>query len=396
MSRKEIYLDNSLSAKPTKEVLSAVVACLGDKWGAVNAPYKRGQELLFSYEKALRSIYKAIGASEEETILLTATGAEAVSHVIQSVYRDLTIPRGKNHFLCARTDEASALVGMEKLADYGCVAERVEVDSRGLVTVGALAEALTPRTALFSLSWGNGLTGVIQEVAPLAELCRERGVLFHLDATHILGKVSFNLKELGTDYLSCHGEPLHATPGAGFLYMKREHLLAPLIFGGSEQRGLRGGNINLPATVGLGVALEQLVEARDYLCTEVARLRDRFEQGVRQGFPSVRILFEKEERLPHISCIAFPGIAGEAFLFGLDREGVAASCGGGGLQQLGQHLIACGVEDALAHSAVSFSLSRLTTEEEIEEAIEKVLAVVGKLSKLSVDIMKPSGGVCGV
>lgn len=396
MSRKEIYLDNSLSAKPTKEVLSAVTSCLGDKWGAVNAPYKRGQELLFFYEKALKSIYKALGASEEETILMTASGAEAISHVIQSVYRDLTIPRGKNHFLCARTDEASALVGMEKLADYGCVAERVGVDSRGLITVEALAEALTPRTALFSLSWGNGLTGVIQEVAPLAELCRERGVLFHLDATHVLGKVSFDLKELGADYVSCHGEPLHATPGAGFLYMKREHLLAPLIFGGSEQRGLRGGNINLPAVVGLGVALEQLVEARDYLCTEVARLRDLFEQGVRQGFPSVRILFDQGERLPHISCLAFPGIAGEAFLFGLDREGVAASCGGGGLQQLGQHLIACGVEDVLAHSAVSFSLSRLTTEEEIEEAIEKVLAVVNKLSKLSVDIMKPAGGFYGV
>lgn len=396
MSRKEIYLDNSLSAKPTKEVLSAVVSCLGDRWGVVNAPYKRGQELLFSYEKALKSIYKALGAPEEETILLTASGAEAISHVIQSVYRDLTIPRGKNHFLCARTDEAPALVGMEKLADYGCAVERVEVDSKGLITVETLAEALTPRTALFSLSWGNGLTGVVQEIAPLAELCRERGVLFHVDGTHVIGKIAFELKDLGVDYLTCHGEPLHAPAGVGLLYMKREHLLTPLIFGGSEQRGLRGGNINLPAAVGLGVALEQLIEARDYLCTEVVRLRDRFEQGVRQGCPSARVLFEKGERLPHISCIAFPGIAGEAFLFGLDREGIAASCGGGSLQQLGQHLIACGVQDALAHSAVSFSLSRLTTEEEVEEAIEKVLKVVEKLSKLSIEIMQPSRGVYGV
>jgi len=274
-------------------------------------------------------------------------------------------------------------MAMSRLEKLGCVCRMIDVDATAHVTPEAVGDHVTPRSALLSLSWGCGLTGVIQPVQEIAKVCRERGILFHLDASHVLGKLSFDLKELGADFISFEGSLVHAPQGTGALWVRDGVKLSPFIYGGQEQGGHRAGPLNLPGLVALGKAADQLLESRDLLCMEGARLRNLLEQGIQEGYPGAKPLFTEQERLPHITTISFPGIANESLLFALSEKGLYASIGGGLQQQLSLILESCQVEPMLAHSAVSFSLSRETTEGEIERAIDIIVRAAKQLRQSS-------------
>ncbi len=381
-----IYLDNSTTSRPSSEAVSAMMPYLTDRWGTPSAPHQKGQQLFPALKESYRALYDLFGASDQDTVLFTSSGAEAVNHVFSSAYHEVTVPTGKNHFIVCKTDEAPALMAQHKLQDYGCVSKVIEVDSLGQLNVKKIGDAITSRTALISLSWGNGLTGVVQPVAEIARLCKERGILFHLEASHTLGKIYFDPTEVGADLISFNGDTLHAPQGTGALFAKKGVKMAPFIAGGMEQAGLRAGPLNIPALVALGVAARQALDARDLLCTEGARLRSRLEAGIKMRYPEAVIFFEEQERLPTISCMGFPGIANEALLFLLSRQGLCAGIGGGSFQQIGLLLTACGVEESLAHAAISFSLSRETTEDEVDHAAEKIAACAKQLRKISYGI----------
>ncbi len=381
-----IYLDNSTTTKPSERAISAMMPYWTTYWGIPSAPHQKGQELYPSLTTCFKSLYAFIGAHEEDQLVLTSSGAEAVNHVISSIYRDVTVATGKNHFLTSITDEAPSIMAIGRLEPFGCVGKTVEVNAQGILTPKILAESLSPRTALVSLSWANGLTGVIQPVADIAALCQERGVRLHLDATHVLGKLYYDLEEIGADYITFNGDQLHAPKGTGILYVKRGITCSPFIFGSADQSGMRAGGLNMPALAGLTQAAQEALDSRDLLCTEVARLRDQLERGILKGFPKAQICFKQQERLPHCTTVIFPGIANEALLFALNRRGVCASIGGGNFQQLGLLLTACGIEENLAHSALSFSLSRYTTEEEIERATALIVESALQLARLSENI----------
>ncbi len=152
--------------------------------------------------EAYLSLYAFCGASKEDHLIFTSSGAEAVNHVIWATYVDVTRKTGKNQFLCSNLDEAPTIMAMSRLQECGCLFHMVPSTPYGYVTAKEVAEKITPRTALLSLSWANGLTGVIQPVAEIAELCHERGILFHVDATHVLGKGDFTIEESGADFLT--------------------------------------------------------------------------------------------------------------------------------------------------------------------------------------------------
>jgi cysteine desulfurase len=356
---------------------------LTDRWGIPSAPHQKGQELIPALKEYYRQLYTLLGAKEGDQVIMTSSGAEAVNQAVMSAYRDVTLPTGKNQFLTSNADEAPSLMAMARMEPLGCVAKLLPVNAQGIVTVDALADAISPRTAMVSLSWANGLTGVIQPVAEIAELCRQRGIRLHLDATHILGKLFFELDEIQPDSISFNGDQLHAPKGTGALYIRQGVKFSPLIWGGTDQAGLRAGGVNVAALAGLATAAKEALDARDLLCTEVARLRHKLESGIVKACPKVRILFKEQERVPHCTTLLFPGISNEALLFALNRKGVCASVGGGQFQQLGLLLIACGLEENLAYSALSFSLSRYTTEEEIDRAIELTADCAAGLEKVS-------------
>jgi cysteine desulfurase len=380
---KTVYLDNSTVARPSPEAVSKMLSFFSDKWGSLTQPHQKGQELFSDLQQAWQAVYDLLGASRRSTIVLTSSGAEAMNHAILSTYQDVALTQGKNHFITALTDEAPAIMSLNRLEAFGCAATFIKPNAQGLITREMLSEVITPRTALIALSWANGLTGVVQPILEIAELCQMRGIRLAVEATHVLGKLFFDLRDLSIDFVAFNGEQLHAPKSIGGLYIKEGLRLSPFIVGGIEQEGLRAGSINVPATVALGTSAKQCLDARDFLCTEVARLKMHFEKEVVKRIPQAKVLFEAEERVPHITTIAFPGVINEALLFLLNRRGVYASLGGGSQQQISYILNACGANPDIASSGLSFSLSRETTEEDVERAAFALEECYSRLLKAS-------------
>lgn len=381
--KKAVYLDNSSVTRPSESALSKMMPYFTDYWGVPTAPHQKGQDTFSGITESLRSIYTLLGAQDDDEFVYTSSAAEGINQVVMSAYFNESLIHGKNHFITSALDEAPALMAISRLEKLGCVATTVHGSSSGYVKPEVLAEAISPRTALISLAWANGMTGVIQPVAEIAKMCHLRGILLHLDATQVLGKLFFDLKELGPDFLTFDGDKLHAPQGTGGLWIKAGRRCSPLIMGGIEQAGLRAGAMNVAGCVALGCSALEAFEQRDFLCTETARLRNRLEKGILESIGDTLVLFADQERLPHVSAIAFPGVSNEALLYALNRKGVYASIGGGSFQQIGYCLKACGISETLGNSAISFSLSRETTDEEIDRALEIISDCVKRLRKIS-------------
>lgn len=342
------------------------------------SPYRAGQELFLPIETAQKKIFELFGAQAEDQFVFTSSGAEACSIAVHSAFQALTKLGGKNHFVARSIDEAPTVLAISNLEDEGCYLKLAPTAKRGFVTKDALIEAISPRTALVSVSWACGLTGVIQPLEELAEVCRERAIWLHVDATHVVGKLNILFSDLPIDILTFSGHGLHAPVGTGGLFAKKHIPLRPLVF---------GNPVNVPMLVALGESAHLALETQSLYCTEVARLRDLFEENIRKIYPEACVLLSDEERVPHISAIAFPGIHAELLAFGLSRKGVCASMGGAPFQPMEKVLEACSIDPELARSALAFSLSHDTQEHELERASEIIGEAAKRLRRLSKGII---------
>lgn len=364
-----IYLDNSTLARPSPHAVSKMMPFLNDFWGTPSAPHYMGNELLPYMTEAYQSIYQLFGAREIDELVITASGAEAINQAIFSAYLDVTLNTGKNQFLTSLADEAPAIMALNRLEKLDCVTQQVRPNKEGKITVDILSKAITPRTAMISLSLANGLTGTINPVQEIAALCQQRGILLHLDVTHVVGKLYFEIADIDAHFVSFNADQFHTPKGCGGLFIKAGTRCKPLIVGGSDQAHLRAGGFSMAWLAALAQASKEALESRDLMCSEVARLRDRLEMNVVAHYPEAIPFFCDQERLPHCTTIAFPGIVNEAMLYRLNRKGLYASIGGGNFQNITQLLEHAGTPSHLAQTAVSFSLSRETTEEEIDHAV---------------------------
>lgn len=380
-----IYLDNSTATRPSMHAVSKMMPFYGDLWGAPSSPTYPGNELHPAMTEAYKSIYALFGAKEIDTFVFTSSGTEAVNQAIFSAYFNVGLKEGKNQFLTSLSDEAASLMAFSRLEEFDCICRQVRPNSEGKITAELLSKMITPRTALVSLSWGNGLTGTLHPIDEIAALCRQRGILLHLDVSHVVGKLYFEISEIDAHFFSFGSDQLHAPKGCGGLFVKAGTPCKSLILGGNEQNQLRAGSFSIAHLAALGHASKEAVDGRDLLCTEVARLRDKLEMGVVSHYPEAVPFYCDQERLPHCTTIAFPGIVNEAMLYTLNRKGLYACIGGGNFQQLSQLLTFSGVPESLAKTAVSFSLSRETTEAEIDLAIEKIVECALHLRKTRIE-----------
>lgn len=381
---RRINLDQQNVTRPYPQAIESMSAFYKDLWGNPFVPHSKGAELLSPMEEAYRSIYSLVEASSEDAFVFSSSGAEAVNHVISSVFKDISAQTGKNHFVTSSIDEAPAIMAISQLESLGAVSSMAEATSRGEVTASCIADAITPRTALVSLSWASALTGVIHPVEEIAELCEQRGILLHLDATHILGKIPCSFSESGAHFITFNGAQLHAPQGTGGLFLKHGQTLSPFIAGGSEHlKEQHKGCHNVPGFIALGCAAQLTLENLDLICTEGARLIHKLEQGLLKNIPDAQIFFQDSERLPNCTCIAFPGVVSDTLLFALNQKGVLASFGGHCFQKISHLLLASQVDPLLAQCALSFSLSFNTTEEEIDDAIEIISECVHRYKKVS-------------
>jgi cysteine desulfurase len=357
---------------------------LEEHWAPGFQPYKLSQDLLAALDIRYQMIYDLAGASLEDTFVFTSSGAEAVNQVHWTAFLELARKEGKCHFITTSAEDAPLLQSLKRLEDLGCFVKLAPLDSMGQVDIPKLKELISPRTAMISLSYAHGLTGVIQPIEEIAALAKEKKVLLHADATYAIGKVYCPFQEL--DYLTFSGDRLHATKGSGGLFAKAGRPLQPLIIGGIEQGGFRGGAFDIPSFMALSAAASQASLSLDLMGLETARLRDRLEEQLLAKIAGATVLFSQAPRLPNTSVISIPRVHQEALFYALCRKQLFASIGGQYAPHLARHLMAAGIDAKIAETAIHFSLSRTTTQDEIDRAIAIIVETVQQLRSLSEDL----------
>lgn len=372
---RKAYLDNHTATRPLRPSVEALFPFFRDQWGATTAPHQMGQELFPSLNQSKDSLFESLGIYADDNFYFFPSSGDAIHHLYLSHYFDTIRHTGRNHIVTTAIEEASVLTSLKRLEELGCHGKILPVNQQGQLTKAALEGALNPRTSLVSISWANGLTGVIHPIADIAEVCKAKDIRLHVDASYVIGKLYFRFEDLPIDILTFDGSLLSASKGTAGLVSKSKTLSL------SPPSSLMGMNVGGMAA--LSQALKENARMFDHVCLETARLRAKFEKGILDRIPDSQVLFQKADRLPNCCAIAFPGAVSDALLFMLNRRGVYASLGGGHAQKLYHVLTASGIDPLLAQCALSFSLSFETTEEEIDYAIEVIAESAQKLKALS-------------
>lgn len=375
-----IYLDNQTESQTAKEVVAAMLPFLSKHSFAISSIHPLAEHARACAKDAINELYHLLQAKDEDNFILTSSHTEAINQVVLGCFLSSLEGQKRNHFLTSKLAEAPQVLAMSRLKTLGADFEMIEVDKEGNVTVEALEESITPRTCLLSLSWANGLTGVIQPLDKIAELCHKRGVLLHIDATHVLGKGSFDFATSHADFFTFNGEQLQGPRASGGLFVREGVDFSPLIAGGKEQGELRAGRVDVATLVGLCKAVELAKKNEDHCSFEILRLRDLFE-GCLADFSSSP--FKSCLRLPNISLLLFPGVTSDALAYYLGQKELYASIGGNLFQKISHLLSACGVEGEAVHTGVSFSFAPSQKEDEIRMAASLIRESVRHLQKLT-------------
>jgi cysteine desulfurase len=294
-------------------------------------------------------------------------------------------PRGK-HVVTSAVEHSAVLRPCQDLANQGCEVTFVGVDRDGNVDLAELEAAIRPATAIVSLMWANNETGVLFPVEKIAEICRKKGVLFHTDAVQAIGKIPVRLRDTTINFLSLSAHKFHGPKGVGAVYVNRRTRFRPLIVGGGQENGRRGGTENVASIVGLGKATECAAESLWEEATRVRAMRDRFEKGILESIPGASVNGWSAARLPNTSSFLFDGIESQAALMLLDRHHICCSAGSAcrtGSQETSHVLRAMNSSGDGARRSLRFSFSRFNSDAQIDRAIEIVPKVIDKLRQLS-------------
>ena len=379
---KLVYLDNNATTAVAPQVRDAMLPYLGELYGNPSSMHTFGGQVAEAVDTAREPLATLIGAAADE-ILFTASGSEGDNTAFWSA---LQSQPDRRHIVTTRVEHPAVLNVCQYWERQGYRVTYLGVDGKGRLDLEEYAATLGDDTALVSIMFANNEVGNIYPIQKMAELAKERGILFHTDAVQAVGKLPIDLKHLPVDMLSLSGHKIHAPKGIGALYIRKGVRFRPLLRGGHQERGRRAGTENVPYIVGLGVAAQLCTEFMEKEQVEVARLRDRLENGLLTRIPDSRVNGDPEHRLPNTSNISFKNVEGEAILLMLDRLGIAASsgsaCTSGSLEP--SHVLrAMGVPFNYAHGSIRLSLSRYTTEDEIDYVVDKFPAVIETLRAIS-------------
>ena len=379
---KTIYFDNNATTAIAPEVREAILPYLGEFYGNPSSMHTFGGQVADAVETARETMASLLGASPDE-IIFTSCGSESDNAAIWSAIQ--TQPE-KRHLITTRVEHPAILSVMQHWERQGYRVTYLGVDNKGRLDLDEYAAALTPDTALASIMFANNEVGNIYPIQRMAEMAKEKGVLFHTDAVQAVGKTPIDLAHLPADMLSLSGHKLHAPKGIGVLYVRKGVRFRPFLRGGHQEKGRRAGTENVPYIVGLGAAAKLAADHMQEERVNVAMLRDRLEKGLLERISDCMVNGDVENRLPNTTNIAFKNVEGEAILLMLDRLGVCASsgsaCTSGSLEP--SHVLrAMGVPFTYAHGSIRLSLSRYSTQEEVDFVIENFPDVIKTLRMIS-------------
>ena len=378
-----IYLDNNATTRVAPAVVEAMLPYFSEQFGNPSSLHQNGNRVGQALKTARQQVQSLLGAEHDSEIVFTSCGTESDSTAILSA---LKAQPERKEIITTVVEHPAVLALCEHLEKEGYRVHYLKVDGKGRLDLAEYQKLLSDQTAIVSIMWANNESGTLFPVVEMAEMAWQAGVMFHTDAVQAVGKVPVDLKNTKIDLLSLSGHKLHAPKGIGVLYLRRGTRFRPLLRGGHQERGRRAGTENSASIVALGKAAEMAAEALDYENTEVKRLRDKLEQGILSQVDYAFATGDPDNRLPNTSDIAFEYIEGESILLLLNKHGIAASsgsaCTSGSLEP--SHVMrAMGLPYTAAHGTVRFSLSRYTTEAEIDRVIEVVPGIIGQLRKLS-------------
>ena len=373
------YLDNNATTRVLPDVLEAMLPFLAEEFGNPSSAYRLGSRAERALERARGHVATLIGADPEE-IVFTSGGTEGDNTAVESALKAFPTRR---HIVTSALEHSAILKQAEGLARHGYEVTRLPADQTGWIDPAAVAAAIRDDTALVTVIWANNETGVISPIVEIAEICRRRGVLFHTDAVQAVGKVEIDLSELpGVSYLALSGHKFHGPKGVGALFVRRDAPFTNYFHGGSQENDQRSGTENVASIVALGRAAELAATARhEGILDAVQAKRDRLERTLLECVPGLEVN-GTAARIANTSNLHFPGIEGGALLLLLDQQNLAASAGSAcraGSVQPSHVLAAMGFGVDRARGSLRFSMSRLTTDEEIDRALEIIPRALERL-----------------
>ncbi len=373
-----IYLDNNATTQLDPAVIEEMLPFLTKYYGNPSSGYGFAAMARKAINLARERLAALLGCEPTE-IVFTSGGTESNNAVINSVLQ--LEPRGKN-VITSAVEHSAVLRPCQDLAKRGCLVSFLNVDSHGDLDLGELEAAIRPETTFVSIMWANNETGVVFPIEKIAEICREKRVLFHTDAVQATGKIPMSLRDTPINFLSLSAHKFHGPKGVGALYVNRQTRFSPLVAGGGQENERRGGTENVASIVGLGKAAEVALKyLREDKCN-IRSMRDRFEKSVLGAVNGTSVNGAGATRLPNTSSVSFEGIESSAALLLLDREGICCSAGSAcrtGSQEASHVLRAMNPSEDGARRSLRFSLGRFTTDAEIDCAIEVVPKVIEKL-----------------
>jgi cysteine desulfurase len=380
-----IYLDNHATTQMDPRVLDAMLPYFTTYFGnAASRNHEFGWVAEQAVDKARKQIADLIGASPRE-IIFTSGATESDNLAIKGV-AEMYAEKG-NHIITAATEHKAVLDTCKKLEKSGYRVTYLPVKGDGLIDLDMLREAITDKTILVTIMYANNEIGVLQPVAEIGKICREKGVLFHTDGVQAIGKVPVDVNRDHIDLMSITAHKLYGPKGVGALYVRRKNprvQLTAQMDGGGHERGMRSGTLNVPGIVGLGEACaicqREMVEETKRL----QYLRDKLRNKLESELDEVYLNGSWEHRLPHSLNLSFAYVEGESLLMGINDVAVSSgsACTSATLEP-SYVLKALGLGDDIAHSSIRFGIGRFNTEEEIDYVADKLISVVKKLRELS-------------
>lgn len=380
-----IYLDNNATTPVDPRVLEAMLPFFKDKFGnAASRNHQYGWDAEAGVEKAREQVASVINASPKE-IVWTSGATESNNIAIKGLAR---MYREKGRHIITQVTEHKAVIDPAKyLEQEGFRVTMLPVDRNGRVSVDQIREAIADDTILVSIMFANNEIGTIQPIAEIGKLCKEKGIIFHTDATQAFGKIPIDVEAMGIDLLSCSGHKIYGPKGVGALYVRRKKprvRCEAVLHGGGHERGMRSGTLNVPGIVGLGAAAEIAQREMAAESKRLTGLCQRLNAGITEQLDEVYRNGDPDHALPNTLNISFAYVEGESLMMGFENIAVSSgsACTSASLEP-SYVLKSLGVGEELAHSSIRFSLGRFTTTEEIDQTVEQVTSTVKRLREMS-------------
>ncbi len=379
---KPVYLDNNATTRPAPEVLAAMEPFFTTYWGNPSSMHGFGGQIQKYIRRAREQVASLINADPSE-IIFTSCGTESNNTAIHGIAE--AAPE-RMAVITTRVEHPAVLEPCRRLKGQGRQLTELEVDGNGQLNLDELQAAMRNNRPLVSIMWANNETGVIFPISEIAEMVKLAGGIIHTDAVQAAGKTPIDTQRVPVDLLTISGHKLHAPNGIAALYVRRGTRLRPLLLGGHQENGRRGGTENVPYIVALGEACALAKRRLAEGMTRLKSMRDRLQAGILATCPDTQVNGAEAPRLPNTLNVSFHYVEGEAILYHLSDLGIAASsgsaCASGSLEP--SHVIrAMGVPFTAVHGSIRFSLSHDNTDADIDYVLEHLPGIIRKLRAIS-------------